>query len=153
MLQSMGWQSQTRLSNWTDCGGHQSHAACSPAWWGWTLWFGQCGPWPLCPKLSKGTTLTCLEPDYRQQLIMNGNPYRQQTTYTTKEAAVCGHYTPGPHGEKSTVSLIGCNKTWSFIWKQQQNIGPQLWKFTAGSPDRCKYNWWEGHFLRISPYL
>ena len=26
--------------------GPQSHALCSAAW---TLWLGQCGPWPLCP--------------------------------------------------------------------------------------------------------
>ena len=31
------------------------------SWWGWTLWPGQCGPWPLCPGAFKGTAHTCLE--------------------------------------------------------------------------------------------
>ena len=40
--------------------------------------------------------------------VPEGNLYRQQAAYTTKEAAVCSHCTLGPHGEKSTVGLTGC---------------------------------------------
>ena len=41
--------------------------------------------------------------------IPYGYLYRQQAAYTTEEAAVCSHCTLGPHGEKSTVGLTGCN--------------------------------------------
>ena len=35
-----------------------------------------------------------------------GNTQRPQAAYTTKEAAVCRHCTPGPHREKSRISFL-----------------------------------------------
>ena len=39
-----------------------------------------------------------------------GQPIQAKAAHTTKEAAVCGYCTLGPHGEKRKVSSIGCKK-------------------------------------------
>ena len=59
--------------------------------------------------------------------IPYGYLYRQQAAYTTEEAAVCSHCTLGPHGEKSTVGLIGSPKgtlnlkCFSFVLFEENN--------------------------------
>ena len=56
-----------------------------------------------------------------------GQPVQATGAYTTKEAAVCSHCTLGPHGEKSTVGLIGSPKgtlnlkCFSFVLFEENN--------------------------------